>query len=332
MDKIIHLLKVGMSQLSNHEVQCIESWKRIYPDFEIKVWTDEIIKEYAQDCEYARDNYEKKRFAYVIDYTRLKFLYEYGGIYMDTDVFCLNRIPDSYFETTFISWDDKYCSHWSNNGCITYVNKGDPIVKEWVQKYQSLEYNPERPWHNNWPIDLILEEHGVDLNEDLIYGSLSDKKTSCGVRLVNRVQFGVNDYMLNRVEQDGRTPYCQHCHALSWMGPYVSETKVYYMTINAVCDKQKISEKIDWWISLPEENYINTLIIYINTLNGFDAELSKRLALKSPRDWVNGKKFWFIQPLGVGIDDGKLKGCITDFLLRRYNNIICVKDIMKPTC
>ena len=54
MDKIIHLLKVGMSQLSNHEVQCIESWKRVYPDFEIKVWTDETIKEY---CEKLNRNY-----------------------------------------------------------------------------------------------------------------------------------------------------------------------------------------------------------------------------------------------------------------------------------
>ena len=329
MDKIIHLLKVGMSQLSNHEVECIESWKRVYPDFEIKIWTDDIIKEYAQDCEYARDNYEKRRFAYVIDYTRLKFLYEYGGIYMDTDVFCINRIPDSYFNTTFISWDDKFCSHWSNNGCITYVNKGDPTVKRWIEKYQSLKYNPERPWHNNWPIDLILREDGFNFEEDMVYGSLHDVDTPSGVKLVNRVQFGVNDYMLNKVEQDGRTPFCQHCHALSWMGPYVSETKVYYMVINAVCDAQKISDKIDWWLSLPEEDCVNTLVIYVNTLNGLDAELSKRLSLKSPRDWWKGKKFWFIQPLGVGLNKGKIRGCITDFLLRRYNNVICIKDIMK---
>lgn len=328
MYKIIHLLKVGMSQLSNHEVQCIETWKKVYPDFEIKIWTDEVIKEYAQDCEYARDNYERGRFAYVIDYTRLKFLYEYGGIYMDTDVFCVNRIPDEYFDRTFISWDDKFCSHWSNNGCFTYVVKGDPTVKQWIEKYQSLEYDPENPWHNNWPIDLILREKGFNFEEDIVYGSLKDRDVD-NVRLVNRVQFGVNDYMLNRVVQDGRTPYCQHCHALSWMGPYTSQTKLYYAVINDDTDLKKLNEKVEWWISLPEADMLNTLVIYVNTLNGFDKYLSEKLLLKSPRKWKGGRKFWFIQPLGVGIEKEKLRGCVNDFLLRRYNNVLSVKNIMR---
>lgn len=329
MDKIIHLLKVGMSQLSNHEVQCIESWKRIYPDFEIKVWTNDIIKEYAQDCEYARDNYERGRFAYVIDYTRLKFLYEYGGIYMDTDVFCINRIPDSYFETTFISWDDKYCAHWSNNGCFTYVKKGDPIVYEWIEKYRNLEYDWEHPWHNNWPIDLVLREKGFDFEKDIVYGSLNDVDVA-GVKLVNRVQFGVNDYMLNRVMLDERTPYCQHCHALSWMGPYTSQTKVYYAVLNDDTDLKKLSDAVDSWINMKEiPNVLNTLVIYVNSLNGFDTELSKRLLIESPRNWKGGNKFWFIQPLGVGIEKSKILGCVNDFLLRRYTNILSVKNIMR---
>lgn len=327
MYKIIHLLKVGMSQLSNHEVQCIESWKRVYPDFEIKIWTDEVIKEYAQDCEYARDNYERGRFAYVIDYTRLKFLYEYGGIYMDTDVFCINRIPDEMFDRTFISWDDKFCSHWSNNGCFTYVVKGDPTVKQWIEKYQTLEYDPEGPWHNNWPIDLILREKGFNFEENIVYGSLKNRDVD-NVRLVNRVQFGVNDYMLNRVEQDGRTPYCQHCHALSWMGPYTSQTNVYYAILDDDTDQKKLNDRIDWWISLPESDTINTLVVYVNTLNGFDRYLSDKLLLKSPRRWSGGKKFWFIQPLGVGIEKKKLRGCVNDFLLRRYNNVLGVRDLM----
>ena len=318
-----------MSQLSNHEVQCVESWKRVYPDFEIKIWTDEIIREYAQDCEYARDNYEKGRYAYVIDYTRLKFLYEYGGIYMDTDVFCINRIPDSYFDTTFISWDDKFLAHWSNNGCITYVNKGDPIVYEWIEKYRNLKYDPESPWHNNWPIDLVLEEKGFNFEDDIVYCSLRDYDIA-GVKLVNRIQFGVNDYLLNKVALDGRTPYCQHCHALSWMGPYVSRTKIYYAILNDDTDFKKLSDAVDKWIAMESNpDAINTLIIYTNTLSGLDEILCKRLMIKSPKDWVDGNKFWFIQPLGVGIDKKNLLGCINDFLLRRYNNVLSVKNIMR---
>lgn len=328
MDKYIHLLKVGMSQLSNHEVECIESWKRVYPDFKFKIWTDEIIREYAQDCEYARDNYERGRYAYVIDYTRLKFLYEYGGIYMDTDVFCINRVPDEYFETTCISWDDKYCSHWSNNGCWTYVRKGDPIVKEWIEKYQSLEYDPNSPWHNNWPIDLVLREKGFDFEKDIVYGSLNDVDVA-GIKLVNRIQFGVNDYMLNRVMQDERTPYCQHCHALSWMGPYTSQTKLYYAILDDNTDIEKLNQRIDEWLVMPADDVLNTLVIYVNGLNPFNEYLSKKLLIKNPRVWSGGNKFWFIQPLGVGIDKSKINGCVNDFLLRRYHNVLSCRNIMR---
>lgn len=31
----------------------------------------------------------------------------------------------------------------------------------------------------------------------------------------------------------------------------------------------------------------------------------------------------------VGVEKGKLRGCVNDFLLRRHNNILLVKDIMR---
>ena len=329
MYKIIHLMKVGLCQLSSHEVKCIESWKRVYPDWEIKIWTDKEIGEYAQDCLYARDNYKKGRYAYVIDYTRLKFLYEYGGIYMDTDVFCVNRIPDSYFDRTFISWDDKFCSHWSNNGCFTYVVKGDPTVKEWIEKYQNLEYDPEKPWHNNWPIDLVLREKGFNFEEDVVYGSLKDVDVA-NVRLVNRVEFGVNDYYLNRVVlEDGKTPYCQHCHALSWMGPYVSQTKLYYALLDDYTDLERLDKEVDKWIAMKDDGRLNTLMICVATLNGFDTYLSKKLLALSPRDWSEGNKFWFMHPLGSGMSRSDGQKCVNDFILRRFNNMLICKDIMR---
>jgi mannosyltransferase OCH1-like enzyme len=38
------------------------------------------------DCDFAREAYEKKKWAFVSDYIRLKAVYDYGGIYLDTDM------------------------------------------------------------------------------------------------------------------------------------------------------------------------------------------------------------------------------------------------------
>ena len=47
--------------------------------------------------------------------------------------------------------------------------------------------------------------------------------------------------------------------------------------------------------------------------------------IKNSRNWKYRSKFWFIQ----GVEKGKLRGCVNDFLLRRYSNILLVKDIIR---
>lgn len=331
MYKVIHLLKAGPGvQLSDHELACINSWKAVYPDFKIKVWTDSEIKELAQDCLYARDNYEKGRFAYVIDYVRLKILYEHGGIYMDTDVYCANRVPDSYFEKSFLSWDDKLEAAWSNNGCVTYAIKGDPIFKEFYEKCQTLKYDPENPWHNNWPIDSVLTEKYGFKTDDKIYCSLEDQDLG-PIKIVNRIQFGVNDYLLNKTNfEEGKQPYFIHCHALAWMGPFVSNTGIYYGLLDDTTDINKFSKKVDEWIASEpfSSNNYSTLVIFVNSTKGIDEEFCYRLLSEAPKDWKNGKKFWLIMPLGGGLSSQEFRSAAFDFLVRRFNNITFCRNIM----
>lgn len=62
----------------------IFSWKRYCPDYEIREWNESNFD--INENAYCREAYEAKKWAFVSDYVRLKALYEYGGIYMDTDV------------------------------------------------------------------------------------------------------------------------------------------------------------------------------------------------------------------------------------------------------
>lgn len=81
--RIIHYFWFGHNPLPAEVVQCIESWKKFWPDYEIRCW-DESNFDVSQNP-YCQEAYEAKKWAFVSDYARLKVLYDYGGIYMDTD-------------------------------------------------------------------------------------------------------------------------------------------------------------------------------------------------------------------------------------------------------
>ena len=66
------------------EKECVAGWKKFYPDYEFKIWNEDNFD--YNKCIYARQAYERGYYAFVSDYVRAKVLYEYGGIYLDTDV------------------------------------------------------------------------------------------------------------------------------------------------------------------------------------------------------------------------------------------------------
>lgn len=82
--KMIHYIWVGGKEKSDLAKKCMESWKKFCPDYEIKEWNENNFD--MEQNLYLKQAFEAKKFAFVSDYMRLKILYDYGGIYMDTDV------------------------------------------------------------------------------------------------------------------------------------------------------------------------------------------------------------------------------------------------------
>lgn len=81
--KIIHYCWFGHGEMSPMMKKCIQSWKKFCPDFEIVEWNEDNFD--INSSIWTKQAYEAKKYAFVSDYVRLKVLYEYGGIYMDTD-------------------------------------------------------------------------------------------------------------------------------------------------------------------------------------------------------------------------------------------------------
>lgn len=88
--KIIHYCWFGGRLKPDTLKQCLESWKKYCPDFEIIEWNETNTKHYQN--KFFKDALRKKKYAFVSDYIRVKVLYEFGGIYLDTDMLLLKPI------------------------------------------------------------------------------------------------------------------------------------------------------------------------------------------------------------------------------------------------
>lgn len=82
--KIIHYCWLSGSDYPEVVEKCIASWKKKLYDCEFVLWDLNRIQEIKSD--WVKSAIGVKKWAFAADYVRLYALYNYGGIYLDTDV------------------------------------------------------------------------------------------------------------------------------------------------------------------------------------------------------------------------------------------------------
>lgn len=102
--RYIHYCWFGGNEFGPKESKCIESWRRFMPDYEIIRWDESNFD--CAACDYIREAYEKKKWAFVSDYVRLKVMLEYGGLYFDTDVELIAPIDDILERGPFMGFEE----------------------------------------------------------------------------------------------------------------------------------------------------------------------------------------------------------------------------------
>src|SRR5690606_21075031 len=89
--KIIHYCWYGGKPMPQMLEYCVASWKKHLQDYDFMLWNENNT---AFDCDFIKKAYAEKKWAFVSDYIRLKAVYDYGGIYMDTDMLLIKSLDD----------------------------------------------------------------------------------------------------------------------------------------------------------------------------------------------------------------------------------------------
>lgn len=127
--KKIHYMWFGKKEMPPVLKRCIQSWKIMCPDYEIICWNE---NNYDLDRHpYMRQAYEHKQWGFIPDYARLDILYQFGGIYMDTDVELIKSLDDMLYQEAFTSVEKwNVINIGGCTGCVSHHSGIKKILDE----------------------------------------------------------------------------------------------------------------------------------------------------------------------------------------------------------
>ena len=215
--KIIHYCWFGRNPLPELALRCIESWKKFLPDYEIKEWNEDNFD--VNIIPYTAQAYKAKKYAFVSDYARFWILYQYGGVYFDTDVEVIKPMEEFIKQGSFMG-----CENGADGGGLRVapglglgVESGSELYKEILDKYASFSfYNSDGSMNITTVVQYVT---GILKNRGL--------KESPDIQIVSGCHIYPKDYLCPKSYEDGKiyltdNTYCIHHFADSWNPWYVN--------------------------------------------------------------------------------------------------------------
>lgn len=106
--KIIHYIWLGGKPKPPLVNICILSWREKLPDYQIIEWNESNLDldKIARENRFFAECRKRHMWAFMADYLRLKILYQYGGIYMDTDMQVCKSLEPLLDQSFFVGNED----------------------------------------------------------------------------------------------------------------------------------------------------------------------------------------------------------------------------------
>jgi hypothetical protein len=168
--KIIHYVWVGGNEKSSDIKRCMRTWKKHLKDYKIIEWNESNFD--INSHPFIKAAYSARKWAYVSDYIRASVIYNYGGIYLDTDIILVDRLDSLLYSKAFVGFENEHYPFTAVFG----AEKGHPFVKDMLDYYNVVEN--DFAFENNNTIsvsNILINNYGCQrgnnkqvLKEDII--------------------------------------------------------------------------------------------------------------------------------------------------------------------
>lgn len=221
ISKKIHYCWYGGNKKSKLILKCIDSWKKFFPGYEIIEWNESNTD--LHENVYIEQAYKAKKWAFVSDYIRMKVLYEYGGIYFDTDVEVLKPFPEEILSLPAFTGFESFSMKVSP-GLVFGCEAGNEITKMMMESYNTDDFHDESVdtiKTINMRITDLLEENGLEI---------CDKQQEVlGLTIFPSAVFCAYDGKRRKIDVHEDTLSVHH-YAASWL-PWYRKVRLFFGTV-----------------------------------------------------------------------------------------------------
>ena len=207
--RIIHYCWFGGKEKPEIVKRCIKSWKDILVDYEIKEWNESNFD--INSNLFVKQAYEAGKFAFVSDFVRVNALYNYGGIYLDTDVEVYKPLDKFLVKESFWGFEEKNYIATSTIG----ARSGNKLIKQFLNFYEGKSYTEMakdvETSTNVQIVTRIFKEIGFKMNGER--QSIDNIGT-----IYPQEYFSPYDY-INYYDKKTDKTYTMHLFYKSWVSP-----------------------------------------------------------------------------------------------------------------
>ena len=140
--KVIHLCWFSDDPYPVEIKVCLDTWKRLMPDYVVKVWDYAAAKSIGSA--FIDEALEARKWAFAADVVRFYAVYKEGGIYMDSDIYLLRRFDEILPEDGFVTFSEKDKEEFGLQAAFFMGTAGNAFCKKMFKYYQSRHFkNPD---------------------------------------------------------------------------------------------------------------------------------------------------------------------------------------------
>ena len=215
--KIIHYCWFGGKPLPEDALKCIESWRKFCPDYRIVEWNESNTD--LESCDYVKEAYQAKKWAFVSDFVRFQVLFDNGGVYFDTDVELLKPIDSIIEKGPFMGIESYPGAYIGNDSSMVVApglgiaaDAGNPFYGEVLDHYRSVHFIDGDGTMN-------MDTVGMHVTGLLIAHGLKPEntfQTVCGINIYPKEYFNPLNANSGRLEITGNTVSIHH-YAGTWV-------------------------------------------------------------------------------------------------------------------
>lgn len=237
--KKLHYIWLGGGQMSTMMKDCMASWSKVCPNYEIVMWNEH---NYDGPKSHIIDQaLRSKNWALAADVMRAEILHKHGGIYLDTDVELFKSFDALLHHKFFIGYEKK---HWANNAIIGAEPNCE--IFETVLK----DYHHDKEIHKNSNLNAV---YAYSMTLQHLYGLVPNGNTVVlenGVAVYAQEYFYPQNWLTGKIKLTSNT-ICIHKYACTWNTEKHAKMKVFLRFVNNI-----VGSKV---VDIFEKRYVKKL-------------------------------------------------------------------------